>query len=88
MSAMVVYGDDLYLAEGFPSGNLGKYDGKTWSIVVKGHEPFGTQNQGFLSLAVLQDQTLCQHASQAEQGNPGMGVSRFRTSLPPSTQSL
>ena len=55
MSAMVVYGDDLYLAEGFPSGNLGKYDGKTWSIVVKGHEPFGTQNQGLFSLAVLRD---------------------------------
>lgn len=51
--AMAVYQDKLYMAEGFPSGNLGVYDGKQWKLVVKGPEPFSAKNQGLYSLAVF-----------------------------------
>ncbi len=51
--AMVVYDGELYLAEGYPTGNLAKYDGKKWTIVVNGPNPFDPDNGGIASLAVL-----------------------------------
>jgi len=51
--AMAVYGNELYLAEGFPTGNLAKYNGKNWTIVVSGPNPFDPDNGGIGSLAVL-----------------------------------
>lgn len=51
--AMAVYGDELYLGEGFPTGNLAKYNGSTWSIVESGSNPFHADNGGIGSLAVL-----------------------------------
>ena len=51
--AMAVYGDELYLGEGFTTGNLAKYNGSTWSIVESGPNPFHTDNGGIASLAVL-----------------------------------
>jgi YVTN family beta-propeller protein len=55
--SMVVYNDSLYLGEGFPTGNIGKYDGANWEIAVSagqgffGH-PFAVTNGGISSLAV------------------------------------
>jgi hypothetical protein len=51
--AMVVFGPNLYLAEGFPTGNLAKYDGTNWTVVISGPYPFDPNNQGFHSGAVL-----------------------------------
>ncbi|MBU7026025.1 MAG: hypothetical protein HXS48_03710 [Theionarchaea archaeon] len=53
--SMIVFQNNLYLAEGFPTANLGKYDGKNWSIVVSGPNPFGPNNQALTSLAIFED---------------------------------
>jgi hypothetical protein len=52
--SMAVLRDDLYLAEGFPTANLAKYDGRDWSIEVDGPNPFAPENGGLLSLADFQ----------------------------------
>jgi len=55
--SMVVYNDSLYLGEGYPTGNIDKYDGANWEIAVSagqsffGH-PFAVTNGGISSLAV------------------------------------
>lgn len=51
--AMVVYQGSLYLAEGYPTANLAKYDGTNWAIVVTGPTPFDPLNGGLASLAIL-----------------------------------
>ena len=51
--AMAVFDGHLYLAEGFSTGNLAKYDGSTWTTVVSGPNPFDPSNGGIGSLAVL-----------------------------------
>ncbi len=56
--SLAVFEDELYLAEGFPSANLGKYDGSDWAIVVdgpgdpSGPGPFEPENIRLDSLAV------------------------------------
>ena len=50
---MIVFENELYLAEGYPTAYLSKYDGTKWSIVVSGPNPFHPDNQGLRSLAVL-----------------------------------
>ncbi len=50
--AMAVYNGTLYVAEGYPTGNLWAYDGQSWSRVVRGPNPFDPQNGGVRSLAV------------------------------------
>lgn len=52
--AMAIFQDSLYLAEGYLTGNLAKYDGTNWSIVVNGPNPFDPQNGGLSSLAVFE----------------------------------
>lgn len=51
--AMAVFDGHLYLAEGFSTGNLAKYDGTTWTTVVSGPNPFDPSNGGIGSIAVL-----------------------------------
>lgn len=51
--SMTVFQSSLYVAEGFPSGRLAKYDGTNWSVVVVGPSPFSSENRGLGSLAVL-----------------------------------
>jgi hypothetical protein len=53
--AMVIFKDRLYLAEGFPTANLAKFDGTNWSTVVNGPHPFYPLNGGLLCLAVLKN---------------------------------
>ncbi|MDD5645742.1 MAG: hypothetical protein PHW86_01060 [Candidatus Bipolaricaulis sp.] len=52
-NAMAVYQNSLYLAEGFPSGNLLRYDGNHWSVEVAGPSPFDPTNIGLTALAVV-----------------------------------
>lgn len=52
---MVVFQDLLYLAEGFPTGNLAYYNGTAWTIAVPGPNPFEPSNSGIYLLAVLDD---------------------------------
>lgn len=52
--SLAVFRDELYLAEGFPTANLAKYDGRNWSIVIDGPNPFAPENGGLQSLAVFQ----------------------------------
>lgn len=54
-NAMDVYQNKLYLAEGFPTGNLSTYDGEVWNIVIEGPNPFEEENGGLNSLAVNLD---------------------------------
>jgi hypothetical protein len=49
---MVVYEGLLYLAEGYPTGNLETFDGTAWTIVAP-RPPFDPANDGIYSLAVL-----------------------------------
>jgi hypothetical protein len=49
---MAVFQDSLYLAEGFPTADLAKYDGANWSILEPGPNPFNPDNGGLMSLAV------------------------------------
>ena len=50
-AAMVSYGGYLYLGEGFPGGNLARYDG-SWQVVEPGPNPFHPDNSGIAALAV------------------------------------
>jgi hypothetical protein len=50
--AMAVFQGQLYLAEYYPSGNIGKYNGTSWTVDVAGPNPFSSQNGGIESLAV------------------------------------
>ncbi|WP_410510208.1 hypothetical protein RSJ42_08850 [Methanosarcina hadiensis] len=52
VASMAVYDNSLYLAEGFPTGNLQKYNGTNWEMVVAGPNPFASTNIGIVSLAV------------------------------------
>jgi hypothetical protein len=52
--SMVVFENELYLAEGFPSGCLKKYNGTNWSTVVQ-YPPFCPENDGLGSLAVYKN---------------------------------
>jgi hypothetical protein len=52
---MAVFQGSLYLAEGFPTAYLMKYDGVNWSIVEPGPNPLDPDNGGLLSLAVHND---------------------------------
>lgn len=52
-NAMVVYQNDLYLAEGVAGGRLLRYDGAKWSEEVAGPNPFHAQNMGLSSLAMV-----------------------------------
>ncbi len=51
--SMAVFQDKLYVAEGFPTGNLAKYDGTAWSLVLEGPHPFDPDNIALDSLAVF-----------------------------------
>jgi hypothetical protein len=51
--SMIVFDNVLYLAEGSATGNLAKFDGNNWAIVVHGPNPFDSQNGGLGSLAVF-----------------------------------
>jgi hypothetical protein len=55
MDAMALFQDHIYLAEGYPTANLAKYDGTNWSVVVNGPTPFDPQNGGLASLAIFED---------------------------------
>lgn len=52
--ALTVFQGELWLGEGFPTGNLSFYDGSTWTIEVSGPAPFDPANAGVVSLAVLE----------------------------------
>jgi hypothetical protein len=51
--AMAVFDGALFMAEGFPTGNLAKYDGAKWSKVVEGPTPFALQNGGLRSVVTF-----------------------------------
>jgi hypothetical protein len=51
--AMVAFQSDLYLAEGYSTGNLARYDGTEWTVVVPGPNPFDPTNGGLGSMAAL-----------------------------------
>jgi hypothetical protein len=53
--AMAVYHDTLSVAEGYPTANLWAYNGKVWSLLVSGPNPFAPQNGGLNDLAVHGD---------------------------------
>lgn len=50
-NAMLVYQNDLYLAEGVDGGRLLRYDGTTWTTLVNAPNPFHPKNVGLTSLA-------------------------------------
>lgn len=50
---MVVFENKLYVAEGYPTANLSKYDGANWTVVEKGVNPFDPLNASITGLAVL-----------------------------------
>ncbi len=50
--SMTVYQNYLYLGEGYPTGNLDKFDGSNWEIVIQS-KPFAPTNVGIASLAVV-----------------------------------
>jgi hypothetical protein len=52
--AMIVFENDLYLAEGYPTGSLAKYDGTKWTQVLNAKD-FDQTDSGFTSLATLGD---------------------------------
>lgn len=62
--AMALFDDCLYLAEGYPTANLAKYDGANWSVEVSGPNPFDPQDGG-LSSAVVNDKHLYVHTIHA-----------------------
>lgn len=76
-NSMAVFQDSLYLAEGYPTGNLAKYDGTNWSIVVTGPNPFDPQNGGLSSSAVFENHlyvhTIHQPYSGATKGDQVWG---------------
>ena len=49
---MVVFQNQLYVAEGYPTANLDRYDGTTWTVVESGPKPFDASNSGIPGLAV------------------------------------
>lgn len=51
-NAMVPYKDSLYVAQGFPTGDLLRYDGAKWYVVESGPNPFHAENGGISDLAV------------------------------------
>jgi len=51
--AMAVFQGQLYLGEGYPTGNLATTTGSSWTIEVNGTHPFSSSNGGVKSLAVL-----------------------------------
>jgi hypothetical protein len=53
--SMIPFQGSLYAAEGYPSGNLSVYDGKSWSFVVKGPKPFDPNNTRLQSLVVFKN---------------------------------
>jgi len=69
--AMVVYQNTLFLGEGFPTGNLGTYDGTTWAVEVLGPNPFGAGNAGVVSLVVFEGRLYAGtlHAAGGSQGD-------------------
>lgn len=75
--SMTIFQDNLYLAEGYPTGNLAKYDGTNWSVVVSGPNPFDPQNGGLSSLAVFENHlythTLHEPYSGATKGDQVWG---------------
>ncbi len=52
---MAVFDGDLYLAEGFPTANLAKYDGTQWTSLVNGPDPFDQDNNMLYSMAVYKN---------------------------------
>ncbi|NYT01668.1 MAG: hypothetical protein GKC10_02780 [Methanosarcinales archaeon] len=52
-NSLAVFQNYLYLAEGFPTANLARYDGVSWTVEVSGPNPFDPTNGGLSSLAVL-----------------------------------
>lgn len=52
VESMVVFQNLLYVAEGFPTANLDRYDGTTWTIVENGPNPFDASNSSLPGLAV------------------------------------
>jgi hypothetical protein len=53
-NAMAIFENYLYLAEGFSTGSLAKYDGTSW-IQVLNAKDFDKTDSGFTSLAMLGD---------------------------------
>ncbi|MGC9529020.1 MAG: hypothetical protein ACP5G2_00100 [Candidatus Bipolaricaulaceae bacterium] len=51
-NAMLIYGNQLYLADGVMGGRLLRYDGANWTVVVSGPNPFHSENGGLSDLAV------------------------------------
>jgi hypothetical protein len=50
---MDLFQNNLIVAEGFPTGNLAKFDGNNWTVMVTGPNPFDPTNSGIGSMAVL-----------------------------------
>ncbi len=78
--ALVPFQDDLYLVEGFPSANLGVYDGTDWSVLVEGDHPFDPDNGGLTSATVFENRLYVStlHGVDATQGDQV-----WRYTLPP-----
>lgn len=71
--AMAVFDGQLYLAEGFSTGNLAKYDGSTWMTVVSGPNPFAPTDGGIGSLAVLDGKIYATTIHAPYSGGPVRG---------------
>lgn len=65
---MAVFKGELYLAEGFPTANLAKYDGATWSVLVAGPDPFDPDYNRLEDLAVLGDKLYVTSAGYSFSG--------------------
>jgi hypothetical protein len=70
---MTVFKEELYLAEGYPTANLAKYDGATWSILVEGPPPFDPDHTRFNDLAVLGDRLYATRYYSSSKGDEVWG---------------
>lgn len=57
-TALVPFKGSLYLAEGYPTGDLSRYDGTNWHVLEPGPNPFHPENGGIGDLTVFQGRLL------------------------------
>jgi uncharacterized repeat protein (TIGR01451 family) len=52
-NSLAVFQNELWLGEGYPTGNIARYDGTTWTVEVPGDHPFDPPNGGTRSVLVF-----------------------------------
>lgn len=74
---MAVFGNSLYVAEGYPTANLVKYNGASWTVVEAGNGgdgvpdngPFSSENSALVSMVVYPSQPLPPSPPTSETGD-------------------